>query len=58
MVRVDQLNQHLVLAGRHPGYVDCVVVTRVRPQPRKVVYAYVQVPDPGRYVERACPEHL
>ena len=50
MVRVDQLNQHLVPAGRQPGYVDCVVITRVRPQPRQVVDAYVQMPDPWRYV--------
>jgi hypothetical protein len=28
VVSVNQLNCHLVLAGRQPGYVDCVVVTR------------------------------
>jgi hypothetical protein len=53
MVRVDQLNQHLVLTGRHPGHVDCIEITRVRPQPRQIVDVYVQMPDPRRYVERA-----
>ena len=27
MVRVDQLNLHLVLAWRHPGQVDCIEIT-------------------------------
>jgi len=37
VVSVDQLDLHLVLTGRQPGYVDCVVVTRIRPPPGQVV---------------------
>src|SRR6516164_2383692 len=29
----------------------------IHPTPRQVVDVYVQMPDPWRYVERACPEH-
>ena len=47
MVGVDQLDQHLVLAGRQPGYVDGVVVTRIRPQPGQVVDGYLQCPTRG-----------
>ena len=43
--------------GRHPGQVDRIDVTRVRPPPRQVVHMYVQMPDPWRCVERALPEH-
>jgi hypothetical protein len=57
MVGVHQLDQYLVRAGRHPGYVDRIDVTRVRPQPRQVVHTYVQMPDPWRYVEGALSEH-
>jgi hypothetical protein len=57
MVRVDQVDAHLVLARRYSGQVDCIDTTRVRPQPRQVVEVYVQMPDPWRYVERARPEH-
>src|SRR5262245_40272890 len=57
VVGVDQLNLHLVLTWRQPGYVDCVVVTRIRPQPGQVVDGYVQMPETRRYVEGACPEH-
>jgi hypothetical protein len=53
VLRVDQLDQHLVLAGRQPDHIDCIVVTRVRPMPRQVVDGYVQMPDPWRYVEGA-----
>ena len=57
MVGVDQVDAHLVLAGRYSGQVDCIDTTRVRPQPRQIVEVYVQMPDPWRYVERACAEH-
>ena len=50
MVRVDQVDPHLVRAGRYSGQVDCIDTTRVRPQPRQVVEVYVQMPDPWRYV--------
>jgi hypothetical protein len=54
---VDQLDKHLVLTGRQTRHADCIVVTRFHPTPRQVVDVYVQMPDPLRYVERACPEH-
>src|SRR5829696_4076948 len=57
VVGVDQLDLDLVLAGRQPGYVDCVVVTRIGPPPREVVDGYVQMPDAWRCAEGACPEH-
>ncbi len=41
VVRVNQLDFHLVLAGRESGYVDCVAVTRIRPPPGQVVDGYV-----------------
>ena len=50
-------SKHLVLTGRQPDDVDCIVVTRVRPMPRQVVDGYVQMPDPWRYVEGARPEY-
>jgi hypothetical protein len=31
VLRGDQLDQHLVLAGREPGDVDCIEITHVRP---------------------------
>ena len=43
MVWVDQLDLHLVLAGRQPGDVDRVV-TRIRPPPGQVVDGDVQMP--------------
>jgi hypothetical protein len=55
--RVDQLDKHLVLTGRQTRHADRIVVTRFHPTPRQVVEMYVQMPDPWRYVERACPEH-
>src|SRR5687767_2864177 len=57
VVSINQLDLHLVLAGREPGYVDCVVVTRIRPQPGQVVDGYVQVPDTWRCLEGTLPEH-
>jgi hypothetical protein len=58
VVSVDQLDLHLVLAGGHSGYVNCIVVTRIRPQPGQVVDGYVQMPDTWRYLEGARPpEH-
>jgi hypothetical protein len=54
---VDQLDKHLVLTGRQTRHADCIVVTRFHPTPREVVDVYVQMPDPRRYVERACPEY-
>jgi hypothetical protein len=58
VVSVDQLDKHLVLTGRQARHADCIVATRrFHPTPRQVVDAYVQMPDPWRYVERACPEH-
>jgi hypothetical protein len=54
---VDQLDKHLVLTGRQTRHADCIVVTRFHPTPRQVVDVYVQMPDPWRYAERACPEH-
>ena len=58
MVGVDQLDQHFVRAGRQPSYVDCVIVTRIRPPPGQVVDGYVQMPDAWGYVEGARTEHL
>ena len=43
VVSVDQVDLHLVLAGRKPSYVDCIVVARIRPQPGQVVDGYVQI---------------
>ena len=57
MVGVDQLDLHLVLAGRQPGDVDGVVVTRIRPPPGQVVDDDVQMPDTWRCLEGARPEH-
>jgi hypothetical protein len=57
MVRVYQFDPYLVRAGRHPGQVDRIDITRVRPQPRQVVHLNVQMADPRRYVESALPEH-
>ena len=54
---VDQLDKYLVLTWRQTCHADCIVVTRFHPTPRQVVDVYVQMPDPWRYVERACPEH-
>ena len=48
VVRVNQLDLHLVLAGRQPGYVYSVVVTCIRPPPGQVVDGYVQMPDTWR----------
>jgi hypothetical protein len=50
--------RHPVLTGRQTRHADCIVVTRrFHPTPRQIVDVYVQMPDPWRYVERACPEH-
>src|SRR5215510_14026758 len=57
VVGVDQLDLHLVLAWRQPGYVDGVVVTRIRPQPGQVVDGYVQMPETRRYVQGTRSEH-
>jgi len=58
VVSVDQLDKHLVLTGRQISHADCIVVARrFHPTPRQVVDVYMQMPDPWRYVERACPEH-
>jgi hypothetical protein len=46
IVGVDQLDQHLVLTGRHPSQVDRIVIARVSPPPRQVVNVYMQMPDP------------
>src|SRR5262245_63047386 len=51
MVGIDQVDQNLVLAGWHPGDVDCIGVARVRPPPGHIVDVYVQMPHPWRYVE-------
>ena len=58
VVSVDQLDKHLVLTGRQISHADRIVVRcRFHPTPRQVVDVYVQMPNPWRYVERACPEH-
>ena len=57
VVRVNQLDLHLVLAGGQPGYVDGVVVTRIRPPPGQVVDGDVQMPDTWRDLEGGRPEH-
>ena len=57
VVGVDQRDLHLVLAGRQPGDVDRVVVTRIRPPPGQVVDGDVQMPDTWRCLEGARPEH-
>ena len=57
VVSVDQLDLHLVVAGRKPGYVHSIVVTRIRPQPGQIVDVYVQMPDAWRCVEGALPKH-
>jgi putative ABC transport system permease protein len=48
VVGVHQVDLDLVRAGRHAGQVDCIDVTRVRPQPGQVVDLYVQMPDARR----------
>jgi hypothetical protein len=57
VIGVDQLDLHLVRAGRQPGDVDRVDLTRLGPQPRQVIDVDVQMPDPGRYLKGAHPEH-
>ena len=57
VVSVDQVDLHLVLPGRKPSYVDCIVVTRIRPQPGQVVDVDVQMPDAWGYAEGARPEY-
>ena len=52
---VSQLNH--VLARRQPSYVDCVVVTGIRPPPGEVVDSDVQMPDAWRCLEGPRPEH-
>src|SRR5436190_882151 len=52
---VDQRHLHLVLARWQPGYVDCVVVTGIRPPPGEVVDSDVQMPDAWRCLEGARP---
>jgi len=54
---VYQLDTQFVLTGRQTRHADCIVVTRFHPTPREVVDVYVQMPDPWRCVDRACPEH-
>lgn len=44
MLRVGQLDPHLVLAGRQPDHDDCIVVTELPPTPRQVVDGYGQAP--------------
>src|SRR5688572_20081155 len=58
VVGVDQIDLHLVLAGRKPAYVDCIVVTRIRPRPGQVVDVDVEMPDAWGYAEGARPERL
>jgi hypothetical protein len=41
MVRVDQIDAQLVLAGRYSGQIDCIDTAWVRPQPRQVIEVYV-----------------
>src|SRR5688572_30728570 len=55
VISVDQLDLHLVLAGRQARYVDCIAVTRIRPQPGQVVDVYVQMPETWRRVEGTRP---
>jgi hypothetical protein len=43
MVPVDQFDPHSVLAGRQPRNVDRVIVTCVRPPPRKIVHSDMQL---------------
>ena len=50
VVGVDQGDRHLVLAGRQPGDVDRIVVTRISPPPGQVVDDDVQMPDAWRYL--------
>ena len=57
VVRVNQLDLHLMLTGRQPSYVDCVVITRIRPPLGQVVNGYVQMPDTWRYLSGTRPEH-
>ena len=45
VVSVNQLDLHFVLAGRQPGYVDCVVVACIRPPPGQVVDSDMQMPN-------------
>ncbi len=54
---VHQFDLDLVLAGRQFGYVDRVVITCFRPQPRQVVDVYVQMSNTWRYVEGVLAEH-
>ena len=57
MVGIHQFDQYLVRAGRHPGQVDRIEITRGRLQPRQIVHMYVEMSDPWRYVEGALSEH-
>ena len=55
MLRVGQLDQHLVLAKGQPDYDDCIAVAKVPPMPRQVVDGNMQMADPRRYAERLAP---
>ena len=47
---IHQFDPDFVRAGRQQGHVDRGS-THVRPQPRQVVYMYVEMSDPRRCVE-------
>ena len=55
MLRVGQLDQHLVLVRGQPDYDDCIAVAKVPPMPRQVVDGNMQMADPRRYAERLAP---
>src|SRR5262245_19561602 len=56
VVRVHQFDFHLVLAGRESADVDSVVVARICPEPRELVYSDVEMPDAWRYLKSTLPE--
>jgi len=57
VVCVDQVDRHLVRTGRQAEYVDGVAVACVRPQPRQVVYGYVQMSHARRHLERTFAKY-
>ncbi len=58
VVGVNQLDFHLVQARGEIGYVDGIVVARIRPPPGQVINNNVQMPDAWRYLGGARPERL
>ena len=57
MVGVYQFDPDLVRARRHPGQIDRVDVTRVRPPPRHVVHVDVQMANSRGRIEGSLPEY-